>query len=72
MSFFRLSSKEIAFKEERSVLLSNWKSGVSDIQDWVSKQEKKLTTQSGQASDLDSMRKQKVSLEVSCLSQIAL
>ena len=45
---------------------------MSDIQDWVYKQEKKLTAQSGQASDLDSMRKQKVSLEVSCVSQIGL
>jgi hypothetical protein len=62
---FRLSSKEIAFNEERSVLFSNWKSAVSDLQDWLTKQEKKLTAQGDLASDLESIRKQKITLEVS-------
>jgi hypothetical protein len=47
------------------VLFSNWKSAVSDLQDWLTKQEKKLAAQGDLAFDLESIRKQKITLEVS-------
>ena len=47
------------------MLFSNWKSAVSDLQDWLTKQEKKLAAQGDLASDLESIRKQKITLEVS-------
>jgi hypothetical protein len=54
----------VAFNEERSVLFSNWKTAMSDLQDWLTKQEKKLAAQGDLASDLESTRKQKITLEV--------
>ena len=38
---------------------------MSDLQDWLTKQEKKLTAQGDLASDLESIRKQKITLQVS-------
>ncbi|XP_028414134.1 dystrophin-like isoform X2 [Dendronephthya gigantea] len=59
----RLSSREMALSEERSVLLSNWKGAVSELQDWLAKQEKKIAAQGDHASDPESIRRQKVMLE---------
>ena len=45
-------------------MISNWKNAVTDLQDWHSKQEKKLAAQGSPASDLESIQKQKITFEV--------
>ena len=60
----RLSSKEFVFNEERSNKLVGWRNEVLDLQEWLAKEEKRLTSQGDAGSDLASIRKLKVALEV--------
>ena len=53
----RLSEKEL--KEQGSGKLEEWRSTVTPLQEWLSKEEQKLESQESLASDMINLRRQK-------------
>ena len=56
---FRLSEKEKDLKEQGSGKLEEWRSTVTPLQEWLSKEEQKLESQESLASDMINLRRQK-------------